>query len=1328
MSFPTLTTTARELLLPAFAVLLTFARVEAAEHEPPRQIPSSDKVPEGLSASDWQGIRAAYESGRHGFQPVADGWLARNPGQQWTTHFDRQGFTAQPQDAGWTWGLQLESYGFGEAQTAVGGTPEVQADGQRLSYRWDAAVEEWFINDPRGLEHGFTVAHRPPSGTTGEPSGLSFTLTTRGDLTPEVGPLAVAFHDAAGAAVLNYSGLKVWDANGTILASRFEPAGGKSFRLVVDERGARYPITIDPIAQQAYLKASNTETFDNFGDSVAVSGDTVVVGAFFEDSGSTGINGNQADNSARVSGAVYVFVRSGGAWSQQAYVKASNTGADDHFGGAVAVSGDTMVVGARYEDSNATGLNGNQTNNSATDSGAAYVFTRNEGVWSQQAYLKSSNSGTLDQFGGAVAVSGDTVVVSAELEDSNATGVNGNQAVNTTNNSGAAYVFTRSGGVWSQQAYLKASNTGAGDQFGFSVAVSGETVVIGSIGEDSNATGTNGNQADNTATDSGAAYVFTRSAGVWSQQAYLKASNAEFDDLFGFSVAVSGDTVVVGAEYEDSSATGVNGSQTNNSATNAGAAYVFTRSAGTWSQQAYLKASNAGANDQFGYSVAVWGDRVVIGSPAEDSNATGTNGNQADNSATISGAAYVFSRSAGVWSQQAYLKASNSEANDTFGASVAISDKRIVIGGIGEDGSATGVNGDETSNASANSGAAHIFSIGPTVKASTANLADSGASLTITGAGFSLVPAENTVVFSPTGTGTVTASTDTSLTVTGITGLSLGGLDAVVTADLVSSVVPVQVATVVSNSAPTDIATSAPGMPLVEGEMAWGAISKFDNTPSQVSTEGLHHSAVRFGSTDLLVNGLTFSRHLGNGIFANGSLIETTNATVASGGSGGSGTYGQLVSSAGYHTHPTAAEIRIGGLTVGKLYQVQVFMPYWDSLWPTQFVWPGGTSVVLQCGVTGNSNPDSVIGTFRASGSNHVIRWIPQTSFAMLAAVSVRFIDEPLAVTENNEPGTSIADLRVRDVDAGQTHTLSLVSGDGDTDNSSFTIVGNILKIATVADFETKSSYSIRVQAEDSGGAVFSKTLTVTVLDIVDFSEIVVEQPASNSLTSGTAGIPYGGRPTGNPSAAKTFTIRNQGNIHLILAAPVVSGGNADDFAVNNAGLTSSVPPGGQTTFSVVFTPGGGGPRSATLGIGSNDADEPTFTILLTGTGLLQSNDTDGDGLNDVAEFNLSVLGYDWQTSQPALVATLSSGANSADLFTPGQVQALHVATPLLARNPATGGFTLTLGIEKSTTLQGGSFQPLPFTPGGTTINGAGEIEFQFTSPDNAAFFRVQAK
>ena len=473
---------------------------------------------------------------------------------------------------------------------------------------------------------------------------------------------------------------------------------------VADWSSIRSAYAAGVTSQQAYLKASNTSAGDNFGASVAVAGDTVVVGAYREDSSTTGVN-SVSNETANGSGAVYVFVRSGSTWSQQAYLKASNPSVGDNFGASVAVEGDTIVVGAYREDSSTTGVN-SVSNEAAINSGAAYVFVRRGGIWSQQAYLKASNTGASDLFGVSVAVAGDTVVVGAHREDGSTTGVNSvsNEAASE---SGAAYVFVRSGGIWSQQAYLKASNTGTFDFFGISVAVAGDTVVVGADLEWSSTTGVN-SVSNNAAMGFGAAYVFVRSGSTWNQQAYLKASNTGKYDAFGISVAIAGDTVVVGAAGEGSSTTGVN-SLPNELARGSGAAYVFVRSGSTWDQQAYLKASNTGANDYFGTSVAVAGNTIVVGALGESSSTTGVNSvpNQA---ASQSGAAFVFIRSDGNWSQQGYLKASNTGASDFFGVSVAVSGSTFISGSQQEDSITTGVNS-VPNEAASGSGAAYIFTL-----------------------------------------------------------------------------------------------------------------------------------------------------------------------------------------------------------------------------------------------------------------------------------------------------------------------------------------------------------------------------------------------------------------------------------------------------------------------------------------------------------------------------------------------------------------------------------------------------------------------------------------
>ncbi|HET6611856.1 MAG TPA: cadherin-like beta sandwich domain-containing protein [Kofleriaceae bacterium] len=445
-----------------------------------------------------------------------------------------------------------------------------------------------------------------------------------------------------------------------------------------------YTVTIgrgaEVIGQLAPVQASNPQEFDSFGYNIALSGDTLAVGAIFEDSSATGIDGSQDDESAPDSGAVYVFRRTGTSWAQEAYIKASNADAGDLFGLSVALSGDTLAVGATAEASAATGVDGDQTDNSQAVSGAVYVFRRTGTTWAQEAYIKASNTDPGDKFGGSVAVDGDTLVVGAPNEQSAVSGVNGDQTDNSADQAGAAYVFRRTGSTWAQEAYLKASNPDRFDAFGVSVAVDGDTVAVGALYEDSVATGIDGNQQDNTLADSGAAYVFQRTGVTWAQQAYVKASNSGETDRFSFRLAISGDLLAVTAYGEDSG----NGKPDDNTVRDSGAVYLFRRTGTTWAQEAYLKASNPGQSDIFGISVALSDDLVAIAAPFEDSAAAGVDGDQTDESALDSGAVYLFKQSDGRWAQEFYIKASDPVPSAGFGRSIALSGNALAISAFTE--------------------------------------------------------------------------------------------------------------------------------------------------------------------------------------------------------------------------------------------------------------------------------------------------------------------------------------------------------------------------------------------------------------------------------------------------------------------------------------------------------------------------------------------------------------------------------------------------------------------------------------------------------------------
>jgi len=454
--------------------------------------------------------------------------------------------------------------------------------------------------------------------------------------------------------------------------------------------------TLTEFAEDAYVKSFNTQAGDGFGFSVAISDNLLVIGAIGEDSGTSGIN-QTPDETATDAGAVYVFVRYAGSWIPEAYIKASNPEAGDGFGAKVALSGNTLAVSAPSEDSDSSGINSTPNDPSGTfNSGAVYIFVRDDdGIWTQQAYIKASNPGDSDQFGASLDLDGDTLAVGALNEDSTTSGINSTPSdTSSTYDSGAAYVFVRdAANNWSQQAYIKAANADANDQFG-RVSISGDTLAVGAIGEDSDSSGIN-STPNNNGTDTGAVYVFTRSNNVWSQQAYIKASNPDNLDAFGI-VSLSGDSLAVGAILEDSTSTGIN-STPNNSGTDSGAVYVFTRSNNVWSQQAYIKASLTGTtndSDYFGAALAMQGDTLAVGAFFEDSSTTGIGsvGND-DGTADNSGAVYIFTRDVnGNWSQDSYLKSLNTKLADYYGASLSLSGDLLAVGVPLEDSDSFGVN------------------------------------------------------------------------------------------------------------------------------------------------------------------------------------------------------------------------------------------------------------------------------------------------------------------------------------------------------------------------------------------------------------------------------------------------------------------------------------------------------------------------------------------------------------------------------------------------------------------------------------------------------------
>lgn len=388
-----------------------------------------------------------------------------------------------------------------------------------------------------------------------------------------------------------------------------------------DYKGSAYVFTRSGTSwsHQAKLTSSDLQPSDNFGSSVSLSGDTALIGTPF---GDTTVSTD--------AGSAYVFIRTGTIWTKQAKLFASDGAGSEQFGGLVSLSGDTALIGVS-NDSTAAG----------TKAGSAYVFTRTGTTWTKQATLIASDGAMNDNFGCSVSIYGDTALIGA-YHDGTAAGAA----------AGSAYVITRSGSSWTQQAKLTALDGAVSDKFGYSVSISGDTALIGVI-QDDNAAGV----------ATGCAYVFSRSGAVWSSQAKLTASDGASNDNFGCSVSISEDTALVGSDQDDTPA-----------GSDAGSAYVFTRSGTSWTQQAKLIASDGAVTDYFGRSVSVYGDTALVGAP-NDNTTVGTD----------TGSAYVFTRSGTSWTQQAQLAASDAGASDYFGCSVSLFGDTALIGAYQDD-------------------------------------------------------------------------------------------------------------------------------------------------------------------------------------------------------------------------------------------------------------------------------------------------------------------------------------------------------------------------------------------------------------------------------------------------------------------------------------------------------------------------------------------------------------------------------------------------------------------------------------------------------------------
>lgn len=634
---------------------------------------------EMLDPAEFSSVGALMRAARYqvSWQVYGDVWAYRADN-------DAQGFAvASAYDGlhldgvGWRLDITPQAYGGRPLPKSVDSS-QLQGFRDEVEYRWGQSVIEKWANGPEGLRHEITLS-APTSGIDWDPS-LEIRLGGAQEVWKD--GLVAFVSTGEGQTVLSYRIIAVSDAQERAVDVRLRCSGDDNLLVEFETDDAIHPITIKAVLSNAVaivhasnadaiVHASDMQTDDYFGHAVAIDGNTVVIGAYAEDGGA----GDPTSNA----GAVYIFERDQGgenAWGEARIIRASDAQADDGFGLYLAIHSDTLVVGAYKEDGG--------PGDPVEDTGAVYVFERNlggEDAWGEVTILHASDAQANDFFGSTMSIHNDTLVVGAKWED----GGPGDPLTLA----GAAYVFDRNEGgadAWGEVTVLRSSEIQAHDIFGVSVSVFADTIVVGAYAEDGG--------AGDPIQKAGAAYVFERNEGgenAWGEVKILRASDAQAGDYFGVSTSLEGDTVVVGAYWEDGGA--------GDPSPNAGSAYIFGRNSGgadAWGEVQMLRASDAQADDLFGISVSINGDTVVAGAVEED----GGQGSLLPES----GAAYLFDRNQGganAWGELRVLRASDAWTGDRFGVSVAIDNNTTVVGAFWEDGGP----GDPQQDA----GAAYIF-------------------------------------------------------------------------------------------------------------------------------------------------------------------------------------------------------------------------------------------------------------------------------------------------------------------------------------------------------------------------------------------------------------------------------------------------------------------------------------------------------------------------------------------------------------------------------------------------------------------------------------------
>ncbi len=1230
-----------------------------------------------LPSAEQTSLWAAFSEARREAHPIAAHqrdlpqnrgyeYYASNPGQRINARFGVSGvrFGARGErfdeaghsGAGWEAVLRLKRVAGREVSDAVAVCKSAAAM-TRMEIEHAVGVTEWFENRREGFEHGLTLQRRPDGLSPGDELRIEVTLD---GLQARTGQAAgeLEFH-RDGEAVLSYSALKVLDRNGRELPARMEPTAD-GFLLACHDGDAAYPVTIDPLitSQEAKLNRTDGAAGDWFGYSVALAGDTALVGA----------HGDDDDGSA--SGSAYVFVRSGTVWALQAKLTAADAAADDNFGYSVALAGDTAVVGAYLDD------------DAGSDSGSAYVFARSGTSWAQQAKLTAADAAADDRFGVSVSTSGDTAVVGAYWDD------------DAGSDSGSAYVFARSGTNWTQQAKLTAADAAAGDSFGVSVSLSGETAVVGAVFD------------DDAGASSGSAYVFVRSGTNWTQQAKLTAADAAAGDSFGYSVSLAGDSAVVGAYWDD------------DTALNSGSAYVFVRSGTSWTQQAKLNAADAATDDRFGISVSLSGDSALVGAFMDD------------DGGEVSGSAYVFVRSGTNWSQQAKLIAADDAGYDYFGCSVSLSGDTALVGAHYDDDWGT------------NCGSAYVFERSGTSWAQQAKLtaADAAAedlfgnSVSISGDTAVVGAAGDDDAGSFSGSAYVFLRSGTSWALQAKLTAADGAPE-----DYFGFSVSLSGDTAMVGAQEDDDGGEGSGSAyvFVRSGTSWTQQAKLTAADAEPG-DYFGYSVSLSGESALIGASSDDDRGYASGsayVFVRSGTNWTQQAKLHAADAAAGDDFGCSVSLSGDTALIGAMAKTIGDAWyVGSAYVFVRNGANWtqqaklNAADPMEFDWFGrSVSLTGDTALIGAPSGDEFLGDRYGRAYVFVRNGTGWTQQAKLTAADAGLYDF-FGCSVSLSGDTAVVGASDDD-DGGYLSGSAYVftrSGTNWTQQAKLT--------AADAAPEDYFGYSVSLSGDTAMvGAMLdddmgseSGSLHVFRLQNSGVADLAVFDHLGGQLLSGGSAAPFAAVAVGT-TQGHGFTLRNVGTLGLDIQSVSLGGDDAGEFSLVVPDLSAADDLAAMQSMGVTvrFAPvvTNSGLRNATVQITSSDPDDPVFTINISGSAYSSTSDTDGDGLNDWAEYQGGLLGLDWQVSQPALVEAFHDAAHGAGLVDPVEVGWVSGSFVLVTEDPATDMFSLRLRLWESPDLS--TFVPMVLNPANLTVNPDGDIQYDFSTDEGKRFYQA---